>query len=438
MTVVSFSGSLDASVGTAKKSIGRSRQIVVFVALLIVLASAPFYLNDAWMSVIGKAYIAALFALSFNLLFGQAGMLSFGHAAYFGLGAFMAIHAMKAVDAGLIYIPTPFIPLTGAAIGLVTGGLAGLFACRRSGVYFAMVTLAMSELIYVLAPNLQEFFGGESGVTAYRSAFLTFNFGRESHVYSLILGWFAICVVFLRLFTTTLMGRLAIALRENENRLPALGYNVYWSKVLLFAISGMFAGVAGALLSMATESANYAIFSVNHSAAVVLQTFIGGASVFLGPVVGAFVLTVFGYVVSDLTRSWLLYQGLIFIALMLFAPKGFAVLLMDAAKDFRERGVGTIRDIGIVLAGVILVGLGVLLLVEVLSTVMTHDYMTKAGQTGTWVPVPALGFAWNPAEVITWFLPILSLVLGVCVLRWNARRRQSAANANGSGSENSR
>ncbi|CAH1654281.1 MULTISPECIES: branched-chain amino acid ABC transporter permease [unclassified Chelatococcus] len=396
---------------------GRRLTVAVLAGILLMLALAPIYMSDAWLSMLGKAYIAALFALSFNMLFGQAGMLSFGHAAYYGLGAFAAVHLMNAVERGLVWVPTPLIPLAGAVIGALMGVIAGVFAGRRSGVYFAMVTLALSELLYTLAPNLHELFGGESGISSYRSPFMMFNFGRESHVYTMVLGWFILCAILIYAMTGTLFGRLAVALRESEARLPALGYNVYWTKVFLFALSGLFAGVAGALLAVSTESANYFTFAVGNSAAVVLQTFIGGSSIFLGPVVGAGIMTLFGYVVSDLTRAWLLYQGLIFITLMLLAPKGIAVLAINAASDVANHGARAVKRLAVVLAGILLITFGVVLMFEILSAVLTRDYQVQIERGAGWGPVGVFWTQWRPLSPLTWLVIVVPVSAGVLIAR---------------------
>jgi branched-chain amino acid transport system permease protein len=244
-----------------------------------------------------------------------------------------------------------------------------------------------------------------------------FDFGREAHVYTLTLGWVALCALLLRGFQSTLFGRLAVALRESEVRLPALGYNTYLTKVVLFAVSGMFAGVAGALLALVNESANYLTFSVGTSAGVVLQTFIGGTQVFLGPAVGALTMTAFGYVVSDLTRSWLLYQGLLFILLMLAAPRGLAALAIDAVQAVRDGGLPALGRILAMLLGLTLAGLGLVLAFEVMSGVLTGDYQAIRAQTGQWPEVTVFWRAWSPIAPLTWLLAAAAMATGLTLVR---------------------
>src|SRR5690606_18717811 len=156
--------------------------------------------------------IASLFAVSFNLLIGQAGLLSFGHAAFFGVGAFATLHLMVAVEDGALALPTPLLPLAGAAVGCLVGGLAGYFATIRSGVYFALVTLASAELLHSLAPHWDGLFGGEAGLSSMRMPWGGLTFGSPLQVYYLALGWTLLSILLLWAYTRTPFGRLTLAL----------------------------------------------------------------------------------------------------------------------------------------------------------------------------------------------------------------------------------
>ena len=311
----------------------------VLVALLLVL---PLVLTPNLMNAAIKMMIAALFALSFSLAMGQAGMLSFGHSAYYGLGAFATLHLMKAVEGNLVTWPTPLLPLAGAAAGFLCGVAFGWLATQRTGVYFAMVTLALAELLYTLAPTWNSVFGGEAGISTMRMNSWSINFASDTGVYYLTFAWVAVSTWCLWAFTRTPMGRLALAIRDNEQRVRFLGFNTHRAKTLIFATSTMFTGVAGALLAIANEATNYTIFSAQASANVVLQTFIGGAGTFFGPALGAALMTFFARMTSDLTRSWLLYQGLIFVLVMLFVPEGIGGLISAHA---RRLGTTAIRHL---------------------------------------------------------------------------------------------
>ena len=358
--------------------------------------------------------IAALFALAFTLAMGQAGMLSFGHAAYYGLGAFAALHLMRAVEHKLFGFPTPLIPLAGALAGFVFGLAFGWFATQRTGVYFSMVTLALAELLFTLAPTWNSVFGGESGISTIRGPSWGINFGSDADVYYLTLGWFVVSAWCMWAFTKTPVGRLALALRDNEQRVRFLGFNTHVARTLIFAISCLFTGVAGALLAIANEAANYTIFSAQASANVVLQTFIGGAGTFFGPALGAMIMTFFARITSDLTRSWLLYQGLIFVLVMLFAPQGLGGLVDLHARKVRADGwKHLVAPYLLCLAVGLLLIAGLVFVVESIHVVLTDAYLAKRmAAKGEWVPYELFGQSFEPFSALTWAIPIVLLAIG--------------------------
>lgn len=392
-------------------------------ALVLLLVALPHLLSQGLLNAAIQMLIAALFACAYNLLCGQAGMLSFGHAAYFGVGAFATIHAMKALGgAGLV--PTPFLPLAGAAAGLAVGVAAGWFATKRSGTYFAMITLAIAELLHSLAPHLKGWFGGESGVSAMRMPAFGISFGSTTHVYYLTMAWVLACLAALYLYTRTPLGRLTLGLRENSHRLAFLGYDVHRVSVLVFALSAMFSGIAGGLQVVNNEAANYVLFDMQLSAAPVLHAFIGGVKVFLGPAIGAALMTFFGYAVSDLTQSWLLYQGIMFVLIMMFMPDGLAGLWFRCAA-WRAR-VGTLRAMPGLLAAIsaaLLLAAGTVFTVELLQRLFAQDYraLARAAVTQPWPSVHLFGRDWLPGAVETWLVP-LALLAAAGVLAVIAKR----------------
>ena len=170
----------------------RTASAVVLLLALLALVALPAFASATVMNAFIKMMIAALFALSFALAMGQAGMLSFGHAAYYGLGAFASLHLMRAVELHVFWFPTPLVPLAGAAAGALSGLVFGWLATQRVGVYFAMLTFALSELLVSVAPGLNTVFGAESGISTMRSPAWGLSFGPDSHVYYLTLIWFVI------------------------------------------------------------------------------------------------------------------------------------------------------------------------------------------------------------------------------------------------------
>jgi branched-chain amino acid transport system permease protein len=390
----------------------------------LVLAGAPLLLSQGLLNAAIQMLIAALFASAYNVLCGQAGMLSFGHAAYFGVGAFATVHAMNAIG-GTGLLPTPLLPLAGAAGGLAMGAIAGWFATQRTGTYFAMITLAIAELLHALAPHLKGLFGGEAGVSAMRMPAMGLNFGTTMQVYYLTLVWVLACLALLYFFTFTPVGRLALGLRENGHRLAFLGYDVHRLSVLVFSISAMFSGIAGGLQVINNEAANYVVLDAHLSASVVLNTYIGGVKVFLGPALGASLMTFFGYVASDLTQSWLLYQGILFVLVMMFMPEGLAGLF--GASGRLRRRIGMTRFVPVLvmcICAAVLLSAGTTFTVELLQRMFSQDYraLANASSAGAWPPIVLFGHAWPPSGVRTWVVPALLLALGgalvLVVRRW--------------------
>lgn len=392
----------------------------IFLVLLAVglLVAMPSMLSQSLVNAMIQMLVAALFATAFNLLCGQGGMLSFGHSAYFGVGAFATVHAMNAFN-GTGLLPTPLLPLAGAAIGLVVGVFAGWFATKRTGTYFAMITLALAELAHAMAPHLKGVFGGEAGVSSMRLPAWGFSFGSVNEVYYLTLTWVLFSLGLLYLYTLTPVGRLTYGLRENSHRLRFLGYDVHRLNVTVFAISAMFSGIAGGLQAMNTESANYALLDGQLSAAVVLNSYIGGVNVFLGPAVGASLMTFFGYAASDLTRSWMLYQGILFLLVMMFMPKGVTGFFKWWITHRKLHSVLSLT--GVVLLGSVaslLLAAGTVFTVEMLQRFFSQDYRSLAAlnSVSSWPTIPLFGLQWAPVSFVTWSVPVALLTTGVLLI----------------------
>jgi len=388
------------------------------LAAIIVLIVLPLVLNDRYIGTLIKMLAASLFALAFNILWRQTKLLSFGHAAYFGLGMFAVVHLMRAIEAGSISLPLPLVPLAGLGAGLAFGWIAGFFATIRTGTYFAMVTLAIAELIHQLAPQWEGVFGGEAGLSSMRMPWASVTFGSDIEVYYLVLAWFILAVAAMYVFTMTPLGRLAFALGDNELRVRFLGYDTHALKTRVFAVSGMFAGLAGGLLALANENVDHTIFNAFVSGSAVIHTFVGGAGVFLGPIVGAFALTLFGFVVSDATRLWALYQGIIFVLVVMYAPQGVGGAIIDHVEPWRQ---GKLRS----LVGPYLLGLiaaltlasGTVFLFEYLARLFSDPYGIQAASTKALPVVELFSITWPHASPTTWMVPVALFAVGLLLLR---------------------
>jgi branched-chain amino acid transport system permease protein len=385
---------------------------IVVLALLII---APFFLSASLLNAAVKALIAALFALAFNLLMGQGGMLSFGHGAYMGLGAFATMHAMMWAERGAM-IPLPLMPVIGALAGLSAGLIAGFFATKRTGTYFAMVTLAIAELLHSIAMRWTSVFGGEAGLSSMRMPFAVWDFGSTFEVYYLVLIWVVLSTVLLYLYTRTPFGRMSLAIRDNEMRVRFLGNDAHTIKTVMFAISAMFAGVAGSLLAITDESVSFALFDARVSSLIVLQSFIGGVGVFFGPVFGAATLTMFSQIISDISRSWLLYQGLLFIVVMMYIPSGLWGSLVNKFQN-KTAGSSSVQNVTQwlkLVVAVLVTFVAVVFLVEMASILMSSQYAAqKRALSDVYPLIKLFGVEWNPSSILTWLFPIVLLVIGV-------------------------
>lgn len=395
-------------------------------------AAIPFFADDYHLAMLQTALIAALYAIAFNLLNGQAGMLSFGHAAYFAVGGFGTIHAMRLAESGALWLPTPLIPLAGGLCAGLFGLIAGVFATRRSGVYFSMVTLAIAELLHGIAPIMQETFGGESGLSSMRMPWLSFDYGGPLDVYYTVLAWTLGGIGLLYLYNLTLFGRLTIGLRENERRLSFLGYDTYATKVAVFAVSAAFSGLAGGLLVFANESINYSAFGLGSSASVIVHTFVGGASLFLGPALGALIFSFLGSVLGDLTKNWLLYQGLIFVLIMVFHKDGLGDLLLNLGIRLRRGDWKRLLQPLLQGVGILATALGAIILIELSHTLRSREYLALAGASDTPPAIRLFWLDWPPQSIPTWLLPAALLVAGMALWRWS---RRPAATLSASDSE---
>lgn len=306
-------------------------------ALLLIVAPMIFS-KGAALSLLSQIGTVMIFALSYNMLLGQGGMLSFGHAVYSGLGAFCAIHTMNNTGWGAA-VPTSLIPLVGGFTGMAFGVLFGYVTTKKSGTTFAMITLGLVELVFASSLMFPGFFGGEGGVTTNRvrgSAFMGITYGPQIQVYYLIAFWLFISTIAMYAFTQTPLGRMVNAVRDNPERVEFIGYNTQWVRYLTLILSAFFAGISGGLGAINFEIVSAENVSALRSGSVLLFVFIGGIGFFFGPLIGAIVGIFFGVILSDFTPAWQLYLGLFFILMVRYAPAGLAslILLLLRAASF--------------------------------------------------------------------------------------------------------
>ena len=398
------------------------RLAVPWVLAALAAAVLPYVFTGGFaLSLLCRMAIAIVFALSFNMLLGQGGMLDFGHAVFLGFGGFAALHALAEADAGWP-IPAPAVPLIGAAGGLVAALLAGWIATKRSGTAFAMITLGVAELAVALVLLFPGVFGGEEGISGNRSAGphpFGFDAGRQIHAYAVIAAWAWLAALLMYLYTHTPLGRLANAVRDNPERVAFLGYDPARIRFLVFALSGLFAGLAGGLLAINDEIATSGNMGSAVSGSVLLMAFIGGIGIFWGPVVGAALITLLSMALGTVTEAWQLYSGLLFMAMVVWAPGGIAGIIAAHAPVARAGRLGSIAPSYLAtLPGLVLVLAGVVGLSEL-------GFRLQSVRNGG-SPEPWMGYAADPTAAWPWAVAAVLFGAGAALLRVSAPKAKAA------------
>lgn len=309
------------------------------VVTVLLLASTPL-----WLGAVGlyqylalEIVIWMLFALSHNLLLGHGGLPSFGHGAYFGVGAYAFGLLQQRAGAGL------FGGLLGALLcAALAGAVVAAFISHRRGIYYALLTIAFGQLMWFVAVKWHGVTGGEDGLLKIARAPLELPglridlSGNEAYFY-FVLAVFTLVLVLLWRLVHSPFGRVLRAIKQNEMRAAFVGYAVWRCKFSAFVISAGLSGLAGALFAMAQQSAYPNVMSLHNSGFVVMMVLIGGGLVsFWGPVIGALLFILARDLLGAYTETWLLWYGLLFMAVVLFQPDGVA----GAWQAWRARRAG--------------------------------------------------------------------------------------------------
>ena len=318
---------------------------VIWSALALVFLVAPLVFSGGFaLTMLIQMGTMIIFALSYNMLLGQGGMLSFGHAVYSGLGAFLSVHALNLIGKGAFTFPVTLLPLIGGLSGMAFGVLFGYVTTRRAGTTFALISLGIGEMVFACVLMFPGFFGGEAGVSTNRvigQPFLGITYGPAIQVYYLVAAWCFLSIVAMFALTQTPLGRMANAVRDNPERAEFVGYDTQKVRFFQLVLASFFAGVSGGLSCINFEIVSAENVSAIRSGGVLIATYIGGVPFFLGPILGAIIFIFFVVALSGFTKAWLLYLGLFFVTMVLYAPGGVAsILLMQIpilrARRFRE------------------------------------------------------------------------------------------------------
>lgn len=364
-------------------------------------------------AVLNQMGIMIIFTVAYNMMLGQGGMLSFGHAVYFGLGGYFAIHLINLVSDGGFPLPLPLVPLVGGLAGLGFGILFGSFSTNRAGTVFAMISLGIGEMIAESSLILTKFSGGEEGITTDRTEVMPFfgiDFAAETEVYYMIAAWMMLSVWLMYRFSRTPVGRMANAVRDNPERAEFVGYSQKHVRFLSFSAAGFFAGIAGALFAVNYEIVTEETVNLVTSGTVLLQAYIGGVGFFAGPIVGAIVYTLLQTLLSNYTEIWALYVGMVFVATVMYAPAGLTGLIMMHIPIHRARQLGSLTvPYAKILLPVLVCGIGVIGLLE-MAHFMSSRSSDEAERELFWVTV-------NADSPVPWLVLTVFTVAGFLVAR---------------------
>jgi branched-chain amino acid transport system permease protein len=379
--------------------------------LALILVTPLVWQKGYFLSLLSQIGIMTILALSYNMLLGQTGLLSFGHAVYYGLGAFSTLHALNFVSqAGLPFAVT-FLPLAGGVTGLLFALTFGWVMTRRAGTPFAMISLGIGEMAAASSLMFPAFFGGEGGISGNRvtgKPFLGVTYGPQLQMYYLIAAWAFVCMVAMYALTQTPLGRMANAVRDNPERAQFVGYSPQWVRFLMLVLAGFFAGVAGGLTALNYEIVTAEVLSDHVSGLVILMAYVGGIGIFYGPVIGAALITILQITVAGVTKAWPFYFGLFFLVIVLYAPGGIADILV---RHQRVWEAGLFRRL---VPAYLKVGPPFILLLAGVVAMVEMGYALRESGADE---LRVAGFAVRVATVRPWLVALASAALGVVFLR---------------------
>jgi branched-chain amino acid transport system permease protein len=390
----------------------------MWAGFALVLLVVPLLWRSSFaQTMLSQIGIAIIACLAYNMLLGQGGMLSFGHAVYSGLGSFIAIHALNLASKGQLGIPVSLMPLVGGVAGLFFAAIFGYVTTKKSGTTFAMITLGIGELVASMSLMIPEFFGGEGGIQGNRvfgKPVLGITFGPQIQVYYLIAIYCFISTAAMYALTRTPLGRMLNAVRDNPERVEFVGYSTQHVRYLAFMISGFFAGIAGGLGALNFEIVTGEVVGALRSGSYLFFVFLGGATFFFGPIIGAVLLVIALVLLSELTKAWLLYLGIVFLIMVMYAPGGIASLVM---MNLRVAVFGKLNRLWLHYMPLALAGLIALTGAAAMIEMIYHLQLNEA----LGPEMPFLGLTLDAKGVGTWLAALAVFAVGVALFEWRRR-----------------
>jgi branched-chain amino acid transport system permease protein len=385
-----------------------ARWIIWGSTALVFLLLPVFFPKPGTITLLTQMGIMIIFALSYNMILGQSGMLSFGHAVYSGLGAYIAIHALALMGKGSLPVSVTFLPLIGGLAGAFFGIVFGYISTKRSGTTFAMISLGIGELVFACSLMFPGFFGGEGGINANRvigQAFLGIDFKSSLQVYYLTAVWCFVAMVAMFALTQTPLGRMANAVRDNPERAEFVGYDTQKVRWIMLILSGFFAGIAGGLGALELERVTAENVAAVRSGGVLLAAFLGGVGFFFGPIIGAVIFMFFVVELSNFTKAWLLYLGAVFVLMVMYAPGGVSSLIMMQFPILKVgRMKAMLKPYLLAFLAATLLCLGLILLIE-----LTYHFSLERASGDI---ASVFGIKMNVTQVGPWLAALAAVAVG--------------------------
>jgi len=393
-----------------------SRFGVWILAAVLLLVLPHMFTSGFALNLLSQMGVLVIFSLAYNMLLGQGGMLSFGHAIYFGLAGYFTIHYLNFVlDEIAPYFPISLFPLLGGLVGLLFGTLIGYVSTRRAGTTFAMISLGFGEMVTALTLILVAVFNGEDGIQTDRMIgpeTLGITYGPGIQVYYLIAVWVLISAAAMYALTKTPFGRMSNAVRDNPERTEFVGYNSQRIRWLAFALSSFFAGLAGSLHAINFEHIGFESVSAIQSGLVLFMAYIGGVGHFAGPVIGAVLITFLNGTLTSVTEAWVLYLGVLFVAVIMFFPGGLAGLIVMHQPIWR---IDARLLVPLTLPYLLFIGSLVVLLLGFIGLIELLFFQTS--RLGANHELTIYGIPIEPDSMVPWLGFVVVAAVGIAAIR---------------------
>ena len=383
--------------------------LIVWGFVLLVLALIPIWASRDWhLIVISQVGITIIFSMSFNQLLGQTGLLSLGHSIFMGAGSYFSGLILLKINNGDMHIPLSILPLIGGIAGFIFAGIIGYFTVQRSGMIFAILTLAILEFVNSFSISFPSILGGMAVDRTLNTSFFNIDYGSKRSVCFIVMAWLFITLYICYYFLKTPLGKMCNAVRENSFRTEYIGYSSYMIRYLSFCFSGFIAGIAGTLFVINYELVSPEVFSLRESFNILCATFIGGTGFFLGPIIGATFFSLSSMALTRSTEIWSLYQGILLMIFVLYFPRGLAGFFIDQNYLIKSKSfLGLIHHYFKLIVPIIITTISIAWLTECLNIILNHQ------ERAEFIFLWTLFSISNP---FNWVVAILLTALGIYLL----------------------